>query len=326
MQEVGTSGAGLTAVIGSDFSVNGSSKKDKFFFRNGEYKIVFGNKTFALLGDSTHYPDPSTLMVVFPKSELKINVRPWEFIDKAKGERTTGFRIADIELIRGIFMGDTGANVKAGNAKVIFSKKKGKIKIELTGNAIYAGGNDAELSGSFSKKPLKLTQFSEYIIVGNNYYKKSMMAAKEENFADERFIRLDSFFLSILSLPTIKQLDKTSEAISKVNPNDILKNLENAMNLNPEILKHSGLSGEQAKQAGEMMARFKKEVSGKKFEDVKSNLLKINTKTFVKASEKMKEEAKKVPEKIKEIIMRYESLPSYGKLPGKFGECEEAEV
>lgn len=323
MKEIETSGARLTVVAGNDFSVNGSAKKDNIFFEAGEHKIVIGNKTFVLIEDSTHYPDPDTLMVILPKSELKIVVKPWEFIDKVKNTRTTGFKITDIELIKGIFIGNTGVNVKARNAKFSFPKKKGKIKVELTDNAIYAGGTDAELSGNFSKTPLKLTQFSEYIILGNNFYKKSLMAVKEENIADERFMAFDSFLITVLSMSSMKNLDKSADAFSQINPNEILKNFETSINRNPEILKQAGLSSEQLKQAEEMMTKFKS--SGGKFDEIKKNFSKINAKDFQDISKQMKEMAKKTPDDIQKLIKQYESLPPYSKLPSKFGECEEME-
>jgi hypothetical protein len=347
MQEVETQGVHFTNILGDNLSIKRAGKlihlvsnKNYSFSDNksrlifNEDNIIIGAKTFAMIGDSTKYPDPYTIMTILPNSEFRLNIEPWEFIDKAKDKYESGFKITNIELIKGIFKIETGSDIKAKNIKFVFSnkEKKGNIKIELTSNAVYVGGNNFKISGPFSNIPLNVTQFSEYIIRENKFYKKSMLAMNEDNRADERFMMLDNIFLKVISsamnIGQYKDSDKMYEQMDKnaneFNSNDIIKNFETAMNMTPEMLKNSGLSVEQIKQATEGMAKLKKEMTPDKMSEFKNAISKVKKEDLIKVNKGMKEMGKKIP-KSEDIIKEYESLVPYGKLPNKQGECEEME-
>jgi hypothetical protein len=288
MYEVETQGVQFTNILGGGVlikrlgksitllpnkSVNMSDLKSRKLMDNDI--ITLSAKTFATLADSTNYPDPYTMMTILPNSEFKIRIKPWEVINKEKDERTSGFKITEIELIKGIFKINTGSIVKAKNASFSFPKKKGTIKIEITNNAMYIGGNEANISGPFTIKPLNITQFSEYIIVGSKFYKKSLLAMNEENRMDERFMALDPILLKILGtgMGNYKDSDKMHEQMNKnaqsFSPENILKGFENAMNMTPEMLKGSGLSDEQIKQMTQGIAKMKKELTPDKMAEIK---------------------------------------------------------
>ncbi|MDD4353174.1 MAG: hypothetical protein PHN56_01815 [Candidatus Nanoarchaeia archaeon] len=346
MQEVKAQETHFTTILGDNASIKNSGKINKLLsnensllsdlkpriINEGENTIIVGAKTFIILGDSTHYPDPYTTITALPNSEFKIIIKHWEFIDKAKNEKTLGSKITKIELTKGIFSILTGSELKAKNVEFIIPKKKATIKIEISSNAIYIGGNDFKISGNFSKTPLNVSQFSEYIIAGNNFYKKSLIAMKEENRMDERFMAIDSLIgklsSSAINISQYKDSDKMFEQIDKnvneYNPDSILKSFENAMNMTPEMLKGSGLSEEQLKQATEGMAKLKKELTPDKMSEFKKAISGIKKEDLIKTNQSMKSMGNLAP-KFKDIINEFDKLVPYGKLPSKLGECEEME-
>jgi len=294
--------------------------------------VVIGAGTFAVLGDSTQYPDPYTMITVLPNSEFKVSIKPWEHVDNKNDERTTGFKITKIELLKGIFKIDTGAVVKAANVEFIFPKGKGTVKIEIVGNSLYIGGNNLKISGSFTKTPLNVTQFSEYIIVGSDFYKKSMLAMNEENMMDERFIAIDSVLMKVVSsasdISQYKDSGKMFETMDKnaesFNPDAIAKNFDTAMNMNPEMLKGMNLSPEQVTQMTEGLSHLKKIMTPDKMSEIKNALGKVKKEDLVKMNKTSKDIMASAP-KMGEIIKAFEALTPYGRRPSKLGECEEAE-
>jgi hypothetical protein len=346
MQEVETQGTYFTNILGDNASIKNAGKTAPLLSNEksslsdtksrkiieGENTIIVGAKTFVSLGDSTKYPDPYTSITALPNSEFKITVKPWEFIDKAKNERTSGFKITHIELIKGIFNILTGSKVKAKNVEFVFPKRKGTIKIELTPSAAYIGGNELKISGPFSKTPLNVTQFSEYIIIGNKFYKKSMLAMNEENRMDERFMSIDSilgkFGSSAMNIGQYKDSGKMFEQMDKnakeYNPDNIMKGFETAMNMTPEMLKGMGLSEEQLKQMTQGMAKLKKEMTPDKMSEFKNAMSKVKKEDMIKMNQSMKTMGNLAP-KAENVIKEFEALVPYGRLPGKAGECEEME-
>jgi uncharacterized protein YydD (DUF2326 family) len=118
------------------------------------------------------------------------------------------------------------------------------------------------------------------------------------------------------------QMDKNAQSY---NPDDIMKGFENAMNLTPEMLKNSGMNPEQIKQMTEGLIKFKKEMNSGKINTFKDALGKIKKEDLIKANEGLKLRDNSLP-KSDDIIHDFESLVPYGKLPSKFGECEDMEI
>ncbi|MFA5406276.1 MAG: hypothetical protein WC307_02875 [Candidatus Nanoarchaeia archaeon] len=338
MREITTRGVSLTSISGSNASIKRAGKIilipsneiadiTSRVLLDGDIVIV-GVKTFVTLGDSTQYPDPYTNLAALPGSEFMVSVKPWVFVDKAKDERTTGFKITGIELIKGIFKIETGSVLKACNASFVFPKGKGTVKIEITSNAMHIGGSDAKITGPFTREPLNLTQFSEYIIVGSQFYKKSMLAMNEENRMDERFMALDALFLKVYGSAmsmSQKDLDNMDKSVESFNPSDISKGLDNAMNMDPEMLKQAGFGPEQLKQMTEGLARFKKEMTPDKVAMFKNALGGIKKEDMIKNTASMRKMIESAP-KNTDLTTDFEVLPPYGPLPSRIGECEEAEV
>jgi len=341
MQEITTQGVRFNSVSGNNAVIKRQGKtitlqsNEAYDYSNNNSRelidgdtVIIGAKTFVTISDSTKYPDPYTMMAVLANSEFKISIKPWDFTNKAKEEHESGFKITGIELIKGIFNISTGAEIKARNASFIFPKRKGNVKIEITSNAMYIGGTEGNVIGPFTNKPLNLTQFGEYIIIGNRFYKKSMLAMNEENRMDERFMALDMLFMKInqsaMSMSD-KTLDTMGKSIESFNPSDLSKGLETAMNMTPEMLKQMGIPDSQLKQMTEGLSKFKKEMTPDKMSMFKEALGKVKKEDIINTSKSIKTLAKSAP-KSSDLITDFESLVPYGPLPGKAGECEEAEV
>lgn len=341
MQEITTQGVRFNSVAGNNAVIKRQGKiitlqsNDVYDYSDNKSRelldgdtVIIGAKTFVTISDSTKYPDSYTMMAVLANSELKISIKPWDFTDKAKDEHETGFKITGIELIKGIFNISTGAELKARNASFIFPKGKGNAKLEITSSTMYIGGTEGQLIGPFTKKPLNLTQFGEYIITGNRFYKKSLLSMNEDNKMDERFMALDMIFMKVnqsaMSMSN-KTLDTMDKSIESFNPSDISKGLDTAMNMTPEMLKQMGIPDSQLKQMTESLSKFKKEMTPDKMSMFKEALGKIKKEDILNTSKSIKTMVKSAP-KSSDLIKDFESLVPYGPLPGKAGECEEAEV